>query len=91
MKAMQGRIGLLKHLRAKPTGQLVCYIIAKSSAGLIASPNHGDRSREAAAHVEREEPLRILDLASAGLFCELLIRFKNLANACRPHRVTIGD
>jgi hypothetical protein len=58
---------------------------------LLASPNHGDGRREAAAHVEREEFFCVLDLVSTGLFRELLIRFENLANTCRPDRVTVSD
>ena len=58
---------------------------------LFASPNHGDGSREAATHVEREESFCVLDLASTGSFRELLIRFENLANTCRPDRVTVSD
>ena len=63
----------------------------KNSAGLIASPNHGHGSREAAAHVECEESFRILDLPRAGLFRELLVCLENLANTSRTHRVTVGD
>src|SRR5437762_12077319 len=58
---------------------------------LFASPNHGDGSREAAAHVEREESFCVLDLASTALLRELLIRFEDLANTCRPDRVTVSD
>ena len=57
----------------------------------VPSPNHGDRSREAAAHVECEEFFRVLDLPRAGLVRELLIRLENLPNAGRPHGVTVGD
>ena len=58
---------------------------------LLASPDHGDGSRETATHVECEEFFRVLDLPRAGLLCELLIRFKNLANTSRPNGVTVGD
>ncbi len=37
-------------------------------AGSAAAPNHGDRSRQAAAHVEREKSFHVLNLATASLF-----------------------
>ena len=58
---------------------------------LLASPNHGDGSREAAAHVEREEFFGVFDLASTGLFRKLLIGLEDLAHAGRSDRMTVGD
>src|ERR1700757_3883783 len=65
--------------------------IANITAGLTATPNHGDRSRQAAAHVESEKSFHVLDLTSAGLPAELLIRFEHLANTGRAYRVTVAD
>src|SRR5882724_7834043 len=61
------------------------------TAGLIPAPNHGHRSRKAAAHVEREEFSHVLNLACAGLSGELLICFVNLANPSRAYRVTVAN
>src|SRR5947209_3027164 len=62
-------------------------VVAESAA----TPNHGHRSRQAAAHVEREEFFHVLDLASAGLLAELLIGFEDLANAGRAHGMTVAN
>jgi len=43
-------------------------VIAMITAGSAAAPNHGHRSRQAAAHVEREKSFHVLNLATAGLF-----------------------
>src|SRR5215475_274519 len=72
----------------------VCSVSAyrfEKPAGSIASPDHRHGSRETAAHIEREKSFRALDLLRASLFRELLICFKNLANAGRSDRVTIGN
>src|SRR5438552_2561808 len=66
-------------------------VIAMISAGSAAAPNHGHRSRQAAAHVEREESFHVFDLSRAGLFCELLIRFENLANTSRTYRMAVPN
>src|SRR5262249_6798264 len=42
---------------------------------LIAAPNHGHRSRQAAAHIECEELFHFLDLSRVCLPRELLVRF----------------
>src|SRR6266542_6479007 len=55
------------------------------------TPNHGHRSRQAAAHVEGEEFFRVLDLTRARLFRELLICFENLANTSRAHRMAVAN
>src|SRR5436190_966220 len=63
------------------------YIVERSTA----APDHGDRSRQAAAHVEREKSLCFLDLTRASLFGQLLIGFKHLTNSGRPDRMTVAD
>src|ERR1041385_7997872 len=68
--------------RAVPTK---CY------RDLISSPNHCHGSREAAAHVEREEFFRVFDLASACLFGELLIGFEDLANTSCSYGMAVAD
>src|ERR1051326_2539635 len=62
-----------------------------SRKDLLASPNHGHRSRETAAHVERKEFFHVLDLARTGLLFELLICFKHLPNAGRSYRMAVAD
>src|SRR5207248_6218584 len=76
---------------ANSVGRLSQTSQAAKNTRSIAAPNHRDRSRKAAAHVKREEFSRVLDLACAGLSCELLIRFEHLADARRADRVTVAD
>jgi hypothetical protein len=57
----------------------------------VAAPHHGDRSREAAAHVEREKFSHVFNLARARLFGELLISLEYLAYSGRADRMTVGD
>ena len=78
-------------LCAKSTTAAPLQRPCESCAGLLASPNHGNRSRETAAHVERDEFFRVLDLPRTGLVRELLICLKNLPNPGRPDRMTVGD
>src|SRR5262249_13958428 len=84
---MRGRIALPSHFGRNrvPAKSL------RKPAGSIATPNHSDGSREAAAHVEREKFFRVFDLPRARLFRQLLICFENLANSSRSDRVTVGD
>src|SRR5207248_1857060 len=57
----------------------------------ISAPNHGDGSSEATAHVEGEKFSRVFDLASAGLFGEMLIRFEYLTHTGRADRMAIRN
>ena len=58
---------------------------------LFASPNHGDGSREAAAHVKGKKSFHVFDLAGARLFGELLVSLDYLADTGRADRMTITD
>ena len=58
---------------------------------LIAAPNHGHRSRQAAAHIECEELFHVLDLSRVCLPRELLIRFENLTNTSRAYRMAVAN
>src|SRR5437867_12574245 len=60
-------------------------------AVLLASPNHGDGSREAAAHVKGKKSFHVFDLAGARLFGELLVSLEYLADTGRADRMTITD
>ena len=60
-------------------------------AELIATPQHGDRSRKTAAHVESEITFRVRNLPRAGLLGQMLISFEDLSNTRRANRVTIAN
>jgi len=62
-----------------------------SSLQLVAAPNHGDGSRQAAAHVEGQIALHIFDLPRTSLIGEMLISFDNLAHTGRADRMPIAD
>src|SRR5436190_16385936 len=59
--------------------------------GLLASPNHGDRSSQTSAHVKREKTFYPFNLARAGLVAQLLVGIKNLAHTRRTHRMAVAN
>ena len=74
----------------------VCRGTSPRAYRLASSINPGPKSasngsRRAAAHVEGEEFFHVFDLASAGLFGELLIGVENLAHPGRADRMAVGD
>src|SRR5437762_4438670 len=79
--------GVPASLWKQPSIDRTQTVIARS----IAAPNHGHRSRKAAAHVKREEFSHVFDLACTRLPRELLIFFNDLANSGRADGMTIAD
>src|SRR5262249_16282107 len=85
------RFGLVSHRRNVSDAKTSHCAVFVDVARLIPAPDHGYRSRQAAAHVECEEFFHALDLASACLFCELQGGFENLPNTGRAYRMTVAN
>src|SRR5207245_11535466 len=58
---------------------------------LIPSPNHGDGSCQASAHVKGKETLHPFNLPRAGLPSQLLVSIEYLTHAGRSNRMTVTN
>src|SRR5436190_19140248 len=64
---------------------------ALKGAPLIPSPNHGDGSSEASAHVKGKETLYPFNLPRFRLFSQLLVSIKYLTHAGRSNRMAVAN